>query len=131
MKLGIVKNKKSVYCMNKKIARIRRATKTRKKLYKLGVVRLVIHKTARHIYAQIISNKNFYVLTSASTTEKVIFGQLKTTGNKDAAALVGKIIAERAVSKGIIDVSFDRSGFKYHGRVRILAECARYAGLKF
>lgn len=117
--------------MNKKIARIRRATKTRKRLYKLGVLKLVIHKTSRHIYAQIISHENFNVLASASTTEKLISSQLQNTGNKDAAAMVGKIIAERAILKGIIHASFDRSGFKYHGRVQVLADCARQAGLKF
>lgn len=117
--------------MNKKDSRIRRATKTRKKLYKLGVVKLVVHRTSRHIYAQIISTSNFDVLVSAATTEKLIIKQLKATGNKDAAGVVGKVIAERAIEKGIINVSFDRSGFKYHGRVQELASCARQAGLKF
>lgn len=117
--------------MNKKNARIRRATKTRRKLYLLGVIKLVIHKTSRHIYAQIISNKNFNVLVSASTTEKFISNQLKITSNKNAAAMIGKIIAERSIKKGIINISFDRSGFKYHGRIQTLANCARQAGLKF
>lgn len=117
--------------MNKKIARIKRAAKTRSILYKLNVVRLVIHRTPRHIYAQIISNENCHVIVSASTTEKLIVHQLQTTGNKDAAAIIGKIIAERAIAKGIIKVAFDRSGFKYHGRIRVLADCARQGGLKF
>lgn len=117
--------------MNKKTARVRRATRTRKKLYRLGVVKLVIHKTAQHMYAQIIAYKNFEVLVAVSTTEKFISDKLKNTSNKDAAAMVGKVIAERAIKKGIIDVSFDRSGFKYHGRVQVLADSARQAGLKF
>lgn len=117
--------------MNKKITRIRRATKTRKKLCKLGSIKLTIHKTSRHIYAQIISNENSNVLVSASTTEKLIINSLQVTGNKDDAAIIGKTIAERAVAQGITKVSFDRSGFKYHGRVQVLADCARQAGLKF
>lgn len=117
--------------MNKKIARVRRATRTRKKLCELNAVKLVVHKTSQHIYAQIISNKNCDVLVSASTLEKLICNQLPVTGNKIAAAMVGKIIAERAIQRGIINISFDRSGFKYHGRVQVLADCARQAGLKF
>lgn len=117
--------------MNKKIARIRRAAKTRSILYKLDVVRLVIHRTSRHIYAQIIDIENCHVVVAASTTEKLICSQLQTTGNKEAAAMIGKIIAERAIAKGIKKVAFDRSGFKYHGRIRVLADYARQGGLKF
>ncbi|URJ26559.1 50S ribosomal protein L18 [Blochmannia endosymbiont of Camponotus modoc] len=117
--------------MNKKDARIKRATRTRKKLYKLDAIRLVIHRTCRHIYAQIIAKDNSNVLVAASTAEKLISNQLTTTSNKKAAAIVGKIIAERAIKKGIINVSFDRSGFKYHGRVKMLADCARKTGLIF
>lgn len=117
--------------MNKKTIRSRRAIKIRKKMRKLGVIRLVVHRTLRHMYAQIISKDNCNILVSASTTEKVVFNQLKNTGNKEAAAMVGQVIAERSINKGIIKVSFDRSGFKYHGRVKALAECARKFGLKF
>lgn len=117
--------------MNKKTVRLRRSIKTRKQMWKLGVIRLVVHKTISHMYAQIISKDNCNVLVSASTTEKIIANQLEITSNKKAAAMIGKIIAERAINKGIIHVSFDRSGFKYHGRVKALAECARQFGLKF
>lgn len=119
------------FYMNKKISRIRRATKIRKKLHKLNVIKLTVHRTSRHIYAQIISNENFNVLAAASTTEKLIVNTLKMTSNKEAAAVIGKIIAERAIARGITTVAFDRSGFKYHGRVQALADCARQAGLKF
>ncbi|WMQ73004.1 MAG: 50S ribosomal protein L18 [Sodalis sp.] len=118
--------------MDKKAARIRRATRTRRKLQELGATRLVVHRTPRHMYAQIIAPNGAEVLVAASTVEKAIVEQLKgTTGNKDAAAVVGKIIAERALEKGIKDVSFDRSGFQYHGRVQALADAAREAGLQF
>lgn len=117
--------------MNKKSARLRRAIKTRKKIRQLNSMRLVIHRSIRHIYAQIISKDSCRVLVSASTTEKLISDQLKVTSNKEAAAMIGKIIAERAINKDIVSVSFDRSGFKYHGRIRSLAECAREYGLRF
>lgn len=117
--------------MNKKIARVRRALKVRKKICSLEVFRLVVHRSIRHMYAQIISKDNKSILVSASTTEKLIANQLKITGNRQAASIIGKIIAERAIKQGIINVSFDRSGFKYHGRVRALAESARKFGLKF
>lgn len=117
--------------MNKRAARFRRAIKARVHMRKLGVVRLVVHKSIRHMYAQIISKDNRYVLVSASTTEKVISSKLTATGNKQAASMVGKIIAERSIAQGIIDVSFDRSGFKYHGRVKAVAEHAKQYGLKF
>ncbi|QIE02186.1 50S ribosomal protein L18 [Buchnera aphidicola] len=113
------------------ISRIRRSMKTRCKIKQLGAMRLVVHRTSRHIYAQIISSIESKVLAYASTLEKNINSNLKYTGNKQAAALIGKIIAERAFKKGIHCVSFDRSGFKYHGRIKILAESAREVGLKF
>ncbi|QCI22936.1 50S ribosomal protein L18 [Buchnera aphidicola] len=116
---------------NKIISRMRRSIKTRSKLKKLGAIRLVVHRTPRHMYAQIVSSSESKVLAYASTLEKKINCTLKYTGNKEAAAQVGKIIAERALSKGIKHVSFDRSGFKYHGRVKVLAESAREVGLKF
>lgn len=120
-----------MFYINKKKSRVRRALKVRKKMYELEVFRLVVHRSLRHMYAQIISKNNCNVLVSAATTEKLIASQLKFTGNKQAASVVGKIIAERAIKQGIINVSFDRSGFKYHGRVRAVAEEARKFGLKF
>ncbi|AVA38622.1 50S ribosomal protein L18 [Proteus mirabilis] len=117
--------------MDKKAARIRRATRARRKLQELGATRLVVHRTPRHIYAQVIAPNGSETLVAASTTEKAIIEQLKNTGNKEAAAVVGKIIAERALEKGIKSVSFDRSGFQYHGRVQALADAAREAGLQF
>lgn len=116
--------------MDKKSARIRRATRARRKLQELGATRLVVHRTPRHIYAQVIAPNGSEVLVAASTVEKAIAEQLKYTGNKDAAAAVGKAVAERALEKGI-NVSFDRSGFQYHGRVQALADAAREAGLQF
>lgn len=116
--------------MDKKSARIRRATRARRKLQELGATRLVVHRTPRHIYAQVIAPNGSEVLVAASTVE-AIAEQLKYTGNKDAAAAVGKAVAERALEKGIKDVSFDRSGFQYHGRVQALADAAREAGLQF
>ncbi len=117
--------------MDKKSARIRRATKARKKISELAVHRLVINRTPRHIYAQLIAPSGAEVLAAASTVEKDIKGSIKSTGNAEAAAAVGKAIAERAIEKGIKDVAFDRSGFKYHGRVKALADAAREAGLQF
>ncbi|VFP84190.1 50S ribosomal protein L18 [Candidatus Erwinia haradaeae] len=117
--------------MDKKASRLRRATRLRCQLKDLGAIRLVIHRTSRHIYAQIISPNGSKTLVTASTIEKVIYTQLKYTGNKDAAITVGKAVAERAIGKGITHVSFDRSGFQYHGRVQALADAARDAGLQF
>ncbi|QCI20630.1 50S ribosomal protein L18 [Buchnera aphidicola (Brachycaudus cardui)] len=116
---------------NKITSRIRRSMKTRRKIKDLMAVRLVVHRTSRHIYAQIISSLESKVLVFASTLEKNISVNLKYTGNKEAAQIIGKIIAERALLKGIYHVSFDRSGFKYHGRIQVLAESARESGLKF
>ncbi|MEZ7862803.1 MAG: 50S ribosomal protein L18 [Aeromonadaceae bacterium] len=117
--------------MDKKAARLRRATKARKKMQELGATRLVVHRTPRHIYAQVIAPNGSEVLASASTVEKAIAEQVKYTGNADAAAVVGKAIAERALAKGVTTISFDRSGFQYHGRVAALAAAAREAGLQF
>ncbi|VFP83037.1 50S ribosomal protein L18 [Candidatus Erwinia haradaeae] len=117
--------------MDKKSSRLRRATRLRCQLKDLGSMRLVIHRTLRHIYAQIIAYNGSQTLVTASTVEKSIYTQLKYTGNKDAAIIVGKIVAERAIEKGITHVSFDRSGFQYHGRVQALADAAREAGLQF
>ena len=117
--------------MDKKSARIRRATRARRKIRELGATRLVVHRTPRHIYAQVIAASGAEVLASASTVESTIREQVKYTGNADAAAAVGKAIAERALAKGITTVAFDRSGFQYHGRVAALAAAAREAGLQF
>ncbi|WP_371374445.1 50S ribosomal protein L18 [Thalassotalea aquiviva] len=116
--------------MDKKTSRLRRAKRTRAKISELGANRLVVHRTPRHIYAQLI-NANSEVLASASTLDKELREQVKATGNKEAAAAVGKAIAERAAAKGVESVAFDRSGFLYHGRIQALAEAAREAGLKF
>lgn len=117
--------------MEKKAARLRRATRARKKIQELGETRLVIHRTPRHMYAQLIAANGSEVLAAASTVEKDIRGQVDNTGNVEAAKVVGKAIAERGKEKGVESVSFDRSGFKYHGRVAALADAAREAGLQF
>ena len=117
--------------MEKRLSRMRRARKTRAKIRELRALRLSVHRTPRHIYAQISESEGDKVLVSASTLSKELRGQLKATGNQEAAKVVGKAIAERAKSAGIEVVAFDRSGFKYHGRVKALAEAAREAGLKF
>lgn len=116
--------------MDKKASRLRRATRTRKKLQELGATRLVINRTPRHTYAQVIT-ADAQVVASASTLEKEVRAQLSNGGNKEAAQLIGKLVAERAVEKGITKIAFDRSGFQYHGRVAALAEAAREAGLQF
>ncbi|MBK4775918.1 50S ribosomal protein L18 [Candidatus Pantoea edessiphila] len=116
---------------NKKSARVRRGNNTRYKIKELGCTRLLVHRTPRHIYAQVTNSKGSEVLVCASTLEKIISKQIKYTGNKAAAVIVGKIIAERAIKKGITSISFDRSGFQYHGRIQALANSARKAGLKF
>lgn len=117
--------------MDKKASRLRRATRGRKKIQELGATRLVVHRTPRHMYAQIVTADGANVLAAASTVEKSIREQLAYTGNVDAATAIGKTIAERAIEKGVKEVAFDRSGFKYHGRVAALADAAREAGLQF
>ena len=117
--------------MDKKQARIRRATKSRSKMKELGVNRLVVNRTPRHIYAQVISADGGKVLAAASSVEKDIKAASKATGNVDAAKSVGALIAERATKAGVSSVAFDRSGFKYHGRVKALADAARESGLQF
>jgi len=111
--------------------RLRRAKKSRMRIREQGKCRLSIHRTPRHIYAQIIAANGSEVLTSASSVQADVKGDLKTTGNIDAAAAVGKAIAEKAKAAGITGVAFDRSGFKYHGRVKALADSARENGLEF
>ncbi len=117
--------------MNKTNSRIRRALKTRKKIAALKVYRLSIYRTPKHIYAQVIAPQGGETIVSASSLDKDVRGNVKYTGNVEAAKAVGKVIAERAKEKGVEDVAFDRSGFKYHGRVKALADAAREAGLKF
>ncbi|MDQ7050731.1 MAG: 50S ribosomal protein L18 [Enterobacterales bacterium] len=116
---------------NKKQARIRRATRSRSKMKELGVNRLIINRTPRHIYAQVVSADGGKVLASASSVEKDIKAAGKATGNVDAAKNVGSLIAKRATKAGVSSVAFDRSGFKYHGRVKALADAARESGLQF
>jgi large subunit ribosomal protein L18 len=111
--------------------RERRAQRIRRKIRGLQVERLCVHRTPRHIYAQIIDKSGSRVLASASTLEAQVRGSLKHGGNVEAARLIGKRIAEKAKSAGITRVAFDRSGFKYHGRVKALADAARENGLEF
>lgn len=117
--------------MNKKLTRLRRALKTRAKIAELKAVRLTVNRSNSHIYAQIFSGCGTQVLVSASTAEAEVRSQIPSGGNIKAATAVGKLIAERAKAKGIEKVSFDRSGFHYHGRVKALAEAAREGGLQF
>jgi len=117
--------------IEKKISRMRRAAKTRATIARLKAVRMTIHRTNTHIYAQIIDATGSKVLAAASTAEKEVRGAVKSGSNKEAAAVVGKRIAERAKAAGVTNVAFDRSGFAYHGRVKALAEAAREAGLTF
>ncbi|GAB4358681.1 MAG: 50S ribosomal protein L18 [Immundisolibacter sp.] len=117
--------------MEKKLKRQRRGRAARARMRKLGVTRLCVHRTAQHTYAQVIDAGGGRVLAAASTLEKPLAGQLGHTGNVEAARLIGRVIAERAQQAGVAEVAFDRSGFKYHGRVKALADAAREAGLKF
>ncbi|MGF1548250.1 MAG: 50S ribosomal protein L18 [Thiotrichales bacterium] len=117
--------------MDKKQSRLRRAAGTRAKIRQQGAVRLSVNRTPRHIYAQIIGPDGAETLACASTLEISLKSELGRTGNIAAATAVGKLIAERALEKGIAEVAFDRSGFRFHGRVKALAEAAREAGLKF
>jgi large subunit ribosomal protein L18 len=116
--------------MEKKVSRLKRARRGRAKIQELKVMRLCVHRTPRHIYAQVFDPQSRVVVT-ASTVQKDVAEGLKTTGNVDAAKAVGKAIAERAKAKGITQVAFDRSGFKFHGRVKALADAAREHGLEF
>jgi large subunit ribosomal protein L18 len=125
--------------LDKRDTRLRRATRGRAKIKELGALRLSVHRTPRHIYAQIFQpqdenltgGQGDKVLVTASTLQKDVRGDLKTTGNIEAARAVGRAIAERAKAKGIGKVAFDRSGFMYHGRIKALADAAREAGLEF
>jgi large subunit ribosomal protein L18 len=115
--------------IDKKQSRVRRGRRVRAKIRELGDVRLCIHRTPRHMYAQIIGVDGDKVIASASTLDRGL--RSGKTGNTGAAGAVGKLIAERAKLAGIESVAFDRSGFKYHGRVKALADAAREAGLQF
>ena len=117
--------------LDKKQSRLRRAKKARSRIRELGLSRLTVHRTPRHIYAQVTDAHGSKVLVSASTLEKDVRKGTKSTGNTEAAAVVGARIAEKAKAAGVDTVAFDRSGFRYHGRVKALAEAAREAGLKF
>jgi len=117
--------------LDKKQNRLRRARKARAKISELEANRLSVHRTPQHIYAQVIGPDGGTVLASASTLESEVRKGVKTGGNVEAAAIVGARIAQKAKAAGIDTVAFDRSGFRYHGRVKALADAAREAGLKF
>lgn len=117
--------------LDRKQNRLRRARKVRAKIAELEVNRLSVHRTPRHIYAQVIAPDGATVIVAASTLEAEVRKGLKHGGNVEAAAIVGARIAEKAKAAGVDSVAFDRSGFRYHGRVKALAEAAREAGLKF
>lgn len=117
--------------MDKNISRLRRSRQTRARIAQLKAVRLSVHRSNSHIYAQVYSGCGTRVLASASTVEESVRKEVSNGGNVSAASLVGKLIAERARAQGIEQVAFDRGGFKYHGRIKALAEAAREGGLKF
>ncbi|NKB38036.1 MAG: 50S ribosomal protein L18 [Gammaproteobacteria bacterium] len=117
--------------MTKKESRLRRARRARGQIDLLGMNRLCIFRTPRHIYAQVIAPGSTQVLVSASTVEKDIKSKLKNGGNVEAASIVGAELASRAKKAGVQKVAFDRSGFKYHGRVKALADAARENGMEF
>jgi large subunit ribosomal protein L18 len=118
--------------LNKKEQRLRRSRQTRERIAKQGVARLTVFRSNLHIYASVISDDGSKVLAAASTAEKAVRDQLGGNGgNAAAAALVGKLVAEKAKAAGVEKVAFDRAGFAYHGRVKALAEAAREAGLQF
>jgi large subunit ribosomal protein L18 len=117
--------------LDKKQNRLRRARRGRAKINELEMTRLSVHRTPRHIYAQVIHADGTSVLASASSLEAEVRKGIKNGGNVEAAAIVGARIAEKAKAAGIDTVAFDRSGFRYHGRIKALADAAREAGLKF
>jgi len=117
--------------MDKKSARLRRARRTRAKIRELRMHRLSVHRTPRHIYAQIVTPDGASTLVAASTVEREVRTEVGNGGNVEAAKVIGKRLAEKAKAKGITNVAFDRAGFRYHGRVKALAETARENGLEF
>ena len=116
---------------DKYTSRVRRGKRTRKNILEAGKVRLSVHRTPRHIYAQILAGDGGSTLAAASTVEKDLQKSLKSTGGVAAAEHIGAVIAERALKAGITEVAFDRAGYLYHGRIKALAEAARKGGLKF
>jgi large subunit ribosomal protein L18 len=117
--------------MNKNESRLRRAKATRSRIRQLAVPRLSVHRSGQHIYAQVFDAAGAHVLAAASTLQKSVAEGITGTRNIAAAAAVGKAVAERALAAGVTAVAFDRSGYRYHGRVKALADAAREAGLKF
>jgi len=117
--------------MNSKNRRLRRSKKSRAIIAKIGLIRLSVHKSNSHIYAQLIDDKNNIVVTSASTLESEVRNEISSGGNTIAAAVIGKRIADKGIKLGIAAIAFDRSGYKYHGRIKALAEAARENGLSF
>ena len=117
--------------MQKKIARLRRAKSTRAHIRELGVPRLSVLRTGQHLYAQLFSADGSKVLASASTLQADVKDGLKNGKNSDAAAKVGRAIAEKAKAAGVEKVAFDRSGYRFHGRIKALADAAREGGLQF
>jgi len=116
---------------DKQQRRLRRARKTRANAARRGIRRLSVHRTPRHVYAQVLSADGAHTLASASTLDKEVRGRIHGSGNRDAATVVGEVLAARARAAGIDRVAFDRSGYSYHGRVQALAEAARAGGLTF
>ena len=117
--------------LNLKEKRIRRTRKTRNKISELGIIRLSVHRTNSHIYAQLIDKDNNKIITSASTLEPEVRKEIISGGNVSAAMFIGKRIAEKGKICGVSKIAFDRAGYKYHGRVRALADAAREHGLNF
>lgn len=117
--------------MDKKQSRLRRARKTRSRIKEKGVSRLSVFRTPRHIYAQVFAADGAHVIASASTLDKDVRAEVGSGGNIAAAVIIGRKVAERAQQAGVTEVAFDRSGFRYHGRVKALADAAREQGLKF
>jgi large subunit ribosomal protein L18 len=117
--------------IDKNIARLRRAKTTRSHIRDLGVARLTVLRSGQHIYAQVFTADGSKVLAAASTVQTDVREGLKNGKNSDAASRVGKMIAERALAAGVEKVAFDRSGYRYHGRIKALAEAAREGGLQF
>jgi len=117
--------------VTKKERRLRRAVRGRAHIRDLAIARLTVHRTPHHIYAQVTDPDGAKVIAAASTTQKAVREGLKATGNVEAAKAVGRAIAERSKAAGIKKVAFDRSGFRFHGRVKALADAAREAGLEF
>lgn len=116
---------------DKNLSRLRRARKNRARIQRSGLPRLTVHRSGRHLYAQVIAPGGGRTVAAASTLQKEVAEGLKSTCNVEAAEVVGRKVAERSLEAGVDGVAFDRSGYKYHGRVKALAEAAREAGLKF